>query len=188
METQVVTYSQCTLCKKKEDKETGALITLLSNDGNMFQIPPTEYFKRLNAILSTMDLDVECSFDNQSDVVYIEIREKDVLSAMVFFYKDRKTQDPVRIQKTDKYKEAAFGSIQMVISRKSSEMDGLLTAFVAACEPVCITDSDLAYEIVVGALTYSGEEVVYPYGSLVYLMNITSDFVVLNAYPPQINK
>ena len=76
----------------------------------------------------------------------------------------------------------------MVVSRESAELDGLLTAFVAACEPVCATDPDLAYEIVVGALAYSGEEVVYPHGSLVYLMNVSDDYIVLNAYLPQIYK
>lgn len=186
VETKVITYSQCTVCKEKENKERDNLMTLLSDDGRTFRIPPTEYFKRLNAIITTMGLDVECSFSDQGDELGIKIWENDMLSGMVFFYKDRKTQSPVSIQSTDKDKEAAFGAIQMVISRESAELDGLLTAFVAACEPVCTTDQDLAYEIAVGALAYLGEEVVYPDGSLVYLMNILEDFVVLNAAPPEI--
>lgn len=188
VEAKVITYSQCTVCKEKEGEETDGLMTLLSDDGKTFRIPPVEYSKRLEEILTTMDFDIEYSFVAQGDDVRIEIRENGILSATVFFYKDRKTQSPVSIQSADKNKEAAFGAIQMVISRESAEMDGLLTAFVAACEPVCTTDPDLAYEIAVGALAYSGEEVVYPYGSLAYLMNILDDFVVLNGYPPQIYK
>lgn len=186
VETKVITYSQCTICKEEKDQKTDDLMTLLSDNGKTFLIPPVEYSKRLEEIIATMDFDVEYSFVAQADDVCIEIRENGILSAMVFFYKDRKTPDPVRIQGEEKDKEAAFGSIQMVISRGSSEMDGLLTAFVAACEPVCATDPDLAYEIVVSALAYSGEEVVYPHGSLVYLMNISDDFVVLNAAAPEI--
>ena len=188
VETKVITYSQCTVCKEKENKERDSLMTLLSDDGRTFRIPPTEYFKRLNATITTMGLDVECSFSDQGDELGIKIWENDMLSGMVFFYKDRKTQPPVSIQSTDKDKEEVFGAIQMVVSRESAELDGLLTAFVAACEPVCATDPDLAYEIVVGALAYSGEEVVYPHGSLVYLMNVSDDYIVLNAYLPQIYK
>ena len=184
VEAKVVTYNQCTLCKIKENKETDDLMTLLSDDVKTFRISPAEYSKRLNAIIATMGLDVECSISDQ-DEIGIEIWENGMFSGMVFFYKDRKTSDAVRIQSTDKNKEDSFGTVQMVISRESTELDGLLTAFVAACEPVYTTDPDLAYEIAVGALAYSGEEIVFPNGSLVYLMNILEDYVVLNAAPPE---
>ena len=185
VKTKTVTYSQCMLCMEKKNTETHYLQTLLSDDGTKFRIPATEYFKRLDAILSEMDLDVECSFGQVDNNVSIGILENGVLSGMVFFYKDRNTPKPVNIQESDKDKEDAFGSIQITIGRDSSELDALLTAFVAACEPLCATNPDLAYEIAVGALAYSGEEVMYPYGSLVYLMNISEGFVVLNAAPPQ---
>lgn len=188
VEAKVISYSLCTACNEIKDKNTDDLMTLLSDDGKIFRIPPTEYFKRFDTILSEMDADVECSFVADTDDVYIELLENGNLSGMVFFYKDRKTEKPVSILGKDKNKEAMFGSIQMVINRDSSELDALLTAFVAACEPVCATDPNLAYEIVVGALEYSGEGVVFPYGSLAFLMNISEDFVILNAAPPQISK
>lgn len=188
VETKVITYSQCIACKKKEDQNTSFLMTLVSDDGKTFRIPPAEYFNRLNAIFTAMDFDMEYSWVDQDDDMCVEIRENGELCAMVFFYKDRSTYVPERITGKDKDKEGAFGSIQLVMVRGCSEPDGLLTAFIAACEPLCGTDPDLAYEIVKGAVEYHGEEVVYPYGSLVYLFNVLDNHLVMNAYPPQAGK
>jgi len=185
VETNVITYSQCTVCKKKENQDTSFLMTLVSDDGKTFHIPPAEYSNRLSAIFTAMDFDMEYSWVAQDDDMCIEIRENGELCAMVFFYKDRSTYVPERITGKYKDKEGAFGSIQLVMVRECSEPDGLLTAFVAACEPLCGTDPDLAYEIVKGAVEYRGEEVVYPYGSLVYLFNVLDSHFVMNAYPPQ---
>lgn len=188
VETKVITYSQCTVCKKKDNQATSLLMTLVSDDGKTFHIPPAEYSNRLNAIFTAMDFDMEYSWVAQDDDMCVEIRENGELCAMVFFYKDRSTYVPERITGMDKDKEGAFGSIQLVMSRWCSEPDGLLTAFVAACEPICATDPDLAYEIVKGAVEYRGEEVVYPYGSLVYLFNVSDRHFVMNAYPQQAGK
>lgn len=185
VEAKVVSYSQCTVCKKREGQRTENLTNLLSEDGKTFLITPVEFGERLNAMCADQRLYLTCRWTdkiNADNDPGIEINEGSDLPALVWLYGGSDINKLNAITEKDKNKESAISMMRLLIDGEYSEMDELLTAFVMAIEPMYENDPETAYAIAVKAFQEMQTQHAYAHGDLVYSMDVTDGLLILHVY------
>lgn len=155
VEAKVITYSQCTACKTKENQITNNLASLLSEDEKTFFITPAEFIDRMTKICSSMGLEIETSWNSQIPECDIRIASE-MVGVVIFYDGDRE------VLSAGKDKTSAFSRVQIQLA----DLDWLpqeakfclMMGFIMTGNPECDRDTNKADAVWQAAAAQGGVE------------------------------